>query len=321
MIVLLLLLLALSLAIPGHGKCKVFYYRKEFRDMTPEEWKTFKEALLSLQQTSDNNVSEWDHLTKIHLDNMHSVHGHARFFPWHRAYVLLLERRLQEISPDVTIPYWDWTLDWEAPLNSPIFGEEYGFNISVGKDGDCRYPRSYRSPHCLGRIYDAATFPAYYAPDDVRTLIHQINEYDRFRSVIEIFPHAIVHETLGGDMATMASPNDPIFWLHHSMVDYVWWLWQKLHPETSYDGDTTEILEPFKVTIADMLDAGGLCYAYSAFSQNPELIEPAKKHTKAILSIAMWKSSDCWLRLNGISRRAYKDTRSMFDEILTRKKP
>jgi tyrosinase len=40
--------------------------------------------------------------------------------------------------------------------------------------------------------------------------------------------HAGGHFTVGGDPAgdLFVSPGDPIFWLHHGMVDRVWWIWQ-----------------------------------------------------------------------------------------------
>ena len=37
-----------------------------------------------------------------------------------------------------------------------------------------------------------------------------------------------------GDMtSTVSAGYDPIFWLHHSMVDKVWFDWQTLHPGVS----------------------------------------------------------------------------------------
>lgn len=315
-------------------KCAQIYQRKEFRDMSNEEWKIFKDALLSLQNTNqeDGKISVWDSLTKTHLEFMHFAHGKSRFFPWHRAYVLVLERKLREINPNISIPYWDWTYDWEAPLKSPIFSERRGFEVLLGDEkGDCRYPRAFRHPHCLRRVYDPDNFPVYYAPDDVRTVIEQVSNYDRFRSLIETLPHAIVHTTLGGDMASMSSPNDPIFWIHHSMVDYVWWMWQRLHHQgnhysNNYDGDVKEILEPFGITIEDVLDTERLCYSYQPFTRNPEL-EPrhientikdksTRPHTKAILPVLHWSPSDCWLRMNGVDRGAFENTRRYFEDLL-----
>jgi tyrosinase len=36
------------------------------------------------------------------------------------------------------------------------------------------------------------------------------------------------HNTIGGDAGSdfYNSPSDPYFWLHHAMVDRVWWTWQ-----------------------------------------------------------------------------------------------
>ncbi|KAJ5064834.1 hypothetical protein J3E74DRAFT_461510 [Bipolaris maydis] len=42
--------------------------------------------------------------------------------------------------------------------------------------------------------------------------------------------HASGHYTMGGDGGDFySSPNDPVFYLHHAMVDRVWWIWQALH--------------------------------------------------------------------------------------------
>ncbi|KAK6063572.1 hypothetical protein SCUP515_12328 [Seiridium cupressi] len=42
--------------------------------------------------------------------------------------------------------------------------------------------------------------------------------------------HAAGHFSIGGDAGDLfSSPVDPAFWLHHSMLDRVWWLWQALH--------------------------------------------------------------------------------------------
>jgi tyrosinase len=43
--------------------------------------------------------------------------------------------------------------------------------------------------------------------------------------------HSGGHHTIGGDAGDLySSPNDPVFFLHHAMVDRIWWMWQALHP-------------------------------------------------------------------------------------------
>ena len=44
--------------------------------------------------------------------------------------------------------------------------------------------------------------------------------------------HAAGHFSIGGDAGDIfSSPVDPVFFLHHAMVDRVYWLWQALHKE------------------------------------------------------------------------------------------
>jgi tyrosinase len=33
-----------------------------------------------------------------------------------------------------------------------------------------------------------------------------------------------------GDMDSSSSPNEPLFFLHHTQVDCLWWLWQQNNP-------------------------------------------------------------------------------------------
>lgn len=44
--------------------------------------------------------------------------------------------------------------------------------------------------------------------------------------------HGGGHYALGGDPAddVFTSPGDPAFYLHHGMIDRVWWLWQMQDP-------------------------------------------------------------------------------------------
>lgn len=44
--------------------------------------------------------------------------------------------------------------------------------------------------------------------------------------------HQAGHFVFGGDPSTdiFVSPGEPMFFLHHAMVDKVWWIWQNLNP-------------------------------------------------------------------------------------------
>src|SRR5262249_50779164 len=45
----------------------------------------------------------------------HCQHGWERFLPWHRAYLYEFEQALQDMCPEVTMPYWDWTMPQYRP--------------------------------------------------------------------------------------------------------------------------------------------------------------------------------------------------------------
>lgn len=48
-----------------------------------------------------------------------------------------------------------------------------------------------------------------------------------FRKILEYANHNGPHEWIGGTMMPSTSPNDPVFFLHHSNVDKVWAIWQQ----------------------------------------------------------------------------------------------
>jgi tyrosinase len=52
--------------------------------------------------------------------------------------------------------------------------------------------------------------------------------------------HGGGHFSLGGDPGRdfFTSPGDPMFYLHHAMIDRVWWLWQELSPRQRTQGST-----------------------------------------------------------------------------------
>ena len=96
---------------------------------------------------------------------------------------------------------------------------------------------------------------------------------------LENGPHAAVHGSISGDMISMCSPNDPIFFLHHAQVDRLWWLWQQADLEVrgmEYESgldwmppvgldDRLQMKGLAKdVRVRDVMSttAGGLCYGY-----------------------------------------------------------
>ncbi|KAK0610588.1 hypothetical protein B0T17DRAFT_500427 [Bombardia bombarda] len=90
------------------------------------------------------------------------------------------------------------------------------------------------NPRCLRRDINknsAAVTTANYTLD----LITKNNNVYWFQTVMEgqfqqgkWGVHSGGHYTVGGDPGGdfYVSPGDPAFWLHHAMIDRVWWIWQ-----------------------------------------------------------------------------------------------
>ncbi|KAF1934232.1 Di-copper centre-containing protein [Didymella exigua CBS 183.55] len=97
--------------------------------------------------------------------------------------------------------------------------------------------------------------------------------------------HAAGHFSIGGDAGDIfSSPVDPVFFLHHAMVDRVYWIWQALHLDQaktvagtitlnnnppSRDATLEDLIElnyldMEPTTIGDLTDTlgNGLCYVY-----------------------------------------------------------
>lgn len=90
-----------------HGQPKM---RKNYEYLSEEELCKLRYAVRVLKKldqypNDDRSFSSW---ARIHGD--HCQHGWEQFLTWHRAYLYKFELALQGIVPDVTLPYWDWTM-------------------------------------------------------------------------------------------------------------------------------------------------------------------------------------------------------------------
>jgi Common central domain of tyrosinase len=80
----------------------------------------------------------------------------------------------------------------------------------------------------------------------------------------------LVHNAVGGTMATAASPADPLFWLHHAFVDRLWARWQA-SPQGASPSNVNERLLPARVfgfplfgnRVSSVLDIRALGYEYA----------------------------------------------------------
>ncbi|KAK3367888.1 hypothetical protein B0H63DRAFT_87371 [Podospora didyma] len=90
------------------------------------------------------------------------------------------------------------------------------------------------NPRCLRRDVNKNSAAVTTANYTLELITKNTNHY-WFQTVMEgQFPqgkwgvHSGGHYTIGGDPGGdfYVSPGDPAFWLHHAMIDRVWWIWQ-----------------------------------------------------------------------------------------------
>ncbi|RKP07248.1 hypothetical protein THASP1DRAFT_17334, partial [Thamnocephalis sphaerospora] len=218
--------------------CSRIVTRQEIRTLGDRERNAYLAAIQRLQ--SGNKPTRYDQFTSMHLQVSASAHGYPQFLPWHRYYLREFEKALQAIDRNIVLPYWDWSYDSQVPHLSPIFRPDWYGGPGNPNNNYCVTGRfagwspSYPQPHCLRRRFDrGAQISAFSTPEQVEMLKRVSTDYNQFRVRLEGAPHARVHVQIGDqgtDMSTMASPNDPIFWLHHTFVDKVWADWQDSNP-------------------------------------------------------------------------------------------
>jgi tyrosinase len=90
--------------------------------MTETQVEKFRYAMRELYELNKwpEDSRSYNGLALIHQN--HCQHGWERFLPWHRVYLYEFEQALQDHCPDVTVPYWDWTMDQYKP-HTPTDGD------------------------------------------------------------------------------------------------------------------------------------------------------------------------------------------------------
>ncbi|KAK1979541.1 hypothetical protein LZ30DRAFT_751360 [Colletotrichum cereale] len=276
------------------------YVRNEWRALSRQEKLDYIEAVKCLTHAPsviNSNGTIHDDFAFVHSKHAHSTHGKAAFLPWHRRFISIYEKYLQDkCSYTGTLPYWDWTLDWENFPESPIFSTVTGF----GGNGDSSAPRGvgeghcvtdgpfadlqplyfgqHSQPHCLSRGF--TDFPGRnVSPEVVQKSLGE-KDYETFFLAIENGPHNMAPNGIQGEFYSFTAPNDPIFYLHHAQLDRLWFIWQKRDEQirlTDYSGgansDESATLNDLlymegldeDVRVSQMMDtkSGSLCYQYS----------------------------------------------------------
>jgi tyrosinase len=223
--------------------------RKNADKLSPQERDRFLKALVRLNQNGTYKDFE-----TIHQSNPNAylqAHGGSHFLPWHRAFLLDLERELQNIDPSVTLPYWRF--DESAPnvfrgsfmgatrqntrqspvmfdLSNPMVGWVRGQQVGIVRSAS--FDTQSGQPARL--ITQSATLALG-------------TNYLAFANM-ESNPHGAAHTSFIGPIDNPGTaPQDPLFFLLHTNVDRLWALWQWVNKHTDPNSPNTYIPGPTNV--------------------------------------------------------------------------
>jgi tyrosinase len=176
----------------------------------------YRDAVAAMKALPASDLRSWQHQAQIHFD--YCPHGNWWFLPWHRAYLLYFEQICQKLSGNQNfgLPYWDWTADPKVP--APFWSGtllEPGRSATATSVANAGFVGRPEIDSILGET-DFFIFASGQA-----TAQRQASVYGR----LEATPHNYVHGFVGGIMGSYHSPQDPVFWTHHNMIECLWVDW------------------------------------------------------------------------------------------------
>lgn len=218
--------------------------RKEIMDLTVDEWKAYHDAVTVLNtQIADGHLTKYDVFTKTHATEELQAHAGQYFLPYHRQLLFEFETALREINPEVTVPYWDWSIDHDKWSKSPALERLGG---AKGGPLHGKYFRGWKTGFGLDERRYIFRNRVQGRPVGHRLFETRANYDELIRMTWLSFPrfswyvegtHGGPHVALGGEMSNgQKSPADPAFWSHHAFVDKIWSDWMREGAGSKFSG-------------------------------------------------------------------------------------
>jgi FtsP/CotA-like multicopper oxidase with cupredoxin domain/peroxiredoxin len=220
--------------------------RKNYATLNALEKREFLKAMVSLRDMQDAAKDRFEPLVYMHKlaamnrePGFDQAHISSGFLPWHRAFLLVLERELQKEYPHVALPYWlmdqppahftpddlgnNYDPDTNTTREEVVLAASnplYGWKVRFDNMG-----RLVRAPGDHVRISLGAP---YRSSSALNTHPDVGGAFRPFRRLLEGNPHNIGHNNSGAWMAAcLTSPGDPLFWIFHCQHDHLWAQWQR----------------------------------------------------------------------------------------------
>jgi tyrosinase len=196
--------------------------RKSLATLDPNDpiIQTYRDAVAQMKALPGTDKRNWQNQALIHSD--FCPHSNWYFLPWHRAYLNYFENICRQLTGDnsFALPYWDWTVDPHVPApfwgggstNALFNANRFVSNTSEADSGMVGRPE-------IDSILGETDF--FLFGSNAATAQRTFAGYGR----LEGTPHNHIHGFVGGDMGNYMSPLDPVFWMHHNMIECLWVEW------------------------------------------------------------------------------------------------
>ncbi|WP_159460550.1 tyrosinase family protein [Calothrix rhizosoleniae] len=227
----------------------------------------------------------WEQQARIH--QRYCPHGNWYFLPWHRAYLLAFEEICRDLSgnPDFALPYWNWTVDTSIP--EPFWSGTLRDATRRISSTD-RIGAEFVGQNIIDDILDEEDFELFASlrPTGQNNTDQSWQMARGALAPLERTPPNNIHTWISGNMTTLRSPLDPIFWLHHCNIDRIWAEWNArgnrntdniLWTDFSFRQNFIDInSRRYDVVVRDLVDVNQLGYSYDVLTQpqeTPSLME------------------------------------------------
>jgi tyrosinase len=217
--------------------------RKNVNSLTPAERDRYLEALREVHQTYNFYNSFLNSHSQVGAGFLPVAHRQAHngsgFLPWHRAFVLHIERLLQASDPSVAVPYWHFDQSSPNMFHADFVGATAaaGNMVSLSPTNPIS---SWQIPGQIAGIRRRTPYGDSGIPGSVTgTTTPVITEtatlglgstYANFKGM-EANTHNGAHNNSGNTISWIAgspafAPRDPLFYFLHCNIDRLWAKWQ-----------------------------------------------------------------------------------------------
>jgi tyrosinase len=239
-------------------------HRPTIEEMSAIQLGSLRQAIAATQGISDERgYQHWAGVHGLPLP-MYCQHGTPLFLPWHRAYLYLFEKALQDQVSGAMLAWWDWTVAHQVGI-PPAYAQEQAegqanplYSSPIQPSG-----REPGGPDRTARQPGEPQAPPLPSPEKIKQIL-ELEDFLDFQTQLEDV-HNGVHVWVGGTMSDIATAAyDPLFWAHHTMIDRLWRIWQLAHPAAAPPTSLLQqALPPFPMTVSQTLDVASLGYDYA----------------------------------------------------------